>query len=68
MRRPVVVALAAVAAALTLTGCRWPADPCETVPAPTPVELAAAAGGAQVEREIGAVECDLVDGRWTRET
>lgn len=39
-------------------------DPCLTLPAPSAAELAAANSGADVEREIGSDECDLINGRW----
>lgn len=51
---------------LTVSGCT--PNPCTTLAPPTPQELAVVASGAEVEREIGSTECDLVGDIWTRET
>lgn len=47
----------------SLLACARP-DPCLTLPPPSAAELAAANSGADVEREIGDDECDLINGRW----
>lgn len=71
-------AIAALAAAplvlLATSGCSLP-DPCARLAPPTAQELAVVAGGAEVERTVdlpgagrGRASCDLIDGRWTRET
>lgn len=67
MTRTPTIALAATAAlaSLALSGCT--ANPCATLPPPTPQELAVVAAGAEVEREVGSTECDLIDGAWSRE-
>lgn len=43
--------------------------PCETLPAPTPVELQVAGQpNTEVEKELAEnVDCELRDGRWQRE-
>lgn len=58
--------LLATAAVLTLSACTT-SNPCATLTPPTAQELAVVASGAEVEREVGSTECDLVDGVWTRE-
>lgn len=65
MRTRSIILAATAAAGLLLTGCGE--DPCQRLSAPTPAELAAAAAGADVEREVGTYDCDLVNGRWTQE-
>jgi hypothetical protein len=61
-----LTASAAVFAGLTLTaGCYT--DPCRTLAPPTAYELSAAASGADIERDIDGVECDLEGGEWQRD-
>lgn len=51
-------------------GCARP-DPCLTLPAPTPQELAVVQNGREVEAEVVVngteYECDLVNGSWQEE-
>lgn len=49
-----------------LTACSTK-DPCATLPPPTPAQIEASQV-AEVEREVGRVECVVQDGRWVRET
>ena len=59
--------LAAVLIAMgALTGCQTP-DPCGRLAPPTAAEIAAARGGAEVERELNDVECIVVGTRWQRD-
>jgi hypothetical protein len=66
MRRT-LIAVAALAGSVLL-GAGSCEDPCAKLGAPTAVEVNAANGGAEVEREVnGSVDCELVNGRWVRE-
>lgn len=58
-----VVVVGAFVALAVLPACAR-TDPCLTLPPPSAAELAAANSGADVEREIGSDECDLINGRW----
>ncbi len=64
--RKAAIVIVSLISGLTLASCTS-LDPCRTLAPPTAVELAAAAGGAEVEREVGSTECELVDGAWARE-
>jgi len=58
--------LASVAAGLT--GCNV-RNPCADLAPPTEQQMAVAAAGAEVEIEVSDnVDCELVNGRWERET
>jgi hypothetical protein len=59
MRRT-IVALALIAGTILLPACNR-TSPCATLSPPTQGQINAAAEGAEVEKEIGGVEC-VVDG------
>ena len=61
------IVTAVVLATALITGCAGQ-DPCRSLLPPTAVELAAAESGADIEREAGSTECDLIDGVWVRDT
>ena len=52
-----------VAMSASLTACNY-VDPCKTLAPPTPVEIQAATGGSEVEREIGRTECVVQGNTW----
>lgn len=64
MRAMIRNALILATMTVSLSACKY-VDPCTTLPPPTPVEVQAAAGGAEVEREVGRTECIVQSGKWT---
>lgn len=67
IKRIMPLVIVALAGAMTMTACTE--DPCLKLAPPTTAELAAVKAGAQVERDgPNGTECDLVSGRWQRET
>lgn len=55
-----------------LVGCGPRENPCNVLPPPTPAQIEATQGGAEVEFEIesswGVVECVLVGNAWVPES
>jgi hypothetical protein len=65
MKRVITAALVVLGATLLSAGsCQ---DSCAALASPTPAERSAASSGAEVERDAGNYDCELVDGRWVRE-
>jgi hypothetical protein len=61
--------LAAASLATLLSAASCGKDPCAELAPPVKAETDAATAGAEVERELSSgVDCELVNGRWQRET
>jgi hypothetical protein len=61
-----LIAALTLVAGIALTGCQR-TDPCDQLGAPHEDDIASAARGNEVERELGDVECVVQGDRWVAE-